>query len=434
MSEISRNQVRLAKALPELLLPAGSREKLEAALTFGADAVYLAGERFGLRAAKASFNDDELAEAIAFTHKQGAKAYVTLNIIAHEEDLPFLPVYVRKLAEYSADAVIVSDPGVFATVRREAPGLEIHLSTQASTCNSASCNFWYALGVRRIVLARELSLEEIISIRREVPADLELEAFVHGSMCMAYSGRCLLSNALTGRDANRGECAQPCRWTWRLVHENQTEHQLFIEEDDSGSLFFNSRDLCLVNHIPELVRAGINSFKIEGRMKGSFYAAITAKVYREAIDLYGEVGDAFRPDPMWQEELDQLVHRSYDTGYYFARPREDAKIESDVSYHRVAAVCARVITDASEGSLIACEQRNKLNLGETVDIIRPRGRNLSLTISRILDESGSDIADTRHPTMPFSLLRADLEPGDRDEVIPAGSFIRRLGDKDKVGV
>ncbi len=454
--------------LPELLCPAGNQEKLHAALQFGADAVYLAGERFGLRASKTSFTDEQLAQAIQYTHSQGARAYVTLNILSHEEDLPYLPDYARRLASYGADAVIISDPGVLSIVRKVAPELEIHLSTQASTTNSASCTFWYEQGVKRIVLARELTLAEIAEIRRNIPADLELEAFVHGAMCMSYSGRCLLSNAFTGRDANRGECAQPCRWQWKLVHGDEPKSsqesdstgkqgaakskpadELYLEEDERGSYFFNSRDLCLVNHVPELAKAGINSFKIEGRMKGAFYAATTAKVYREALDRYVLMGDSFTPDPSWQEELDLMVHRTYDTGFYFVKPSQEAKVEPNTSYHRVAAVCGRVVpfttpaetaltaADAKfDGSgsadlLIRCEQRNKLSVGEEVDIIRPQGKNLHLTIRSLYDQHGEAIEATPHPTMIFYLNRADLAEGDREEPIPAGSFIRRLGDKDK---
>ncbi len=418
--------------IPELLCPAGSPEKLRAALLYGADAVYLAGSRFGLRASKTSFTDEELAWAVAYTHEKGAKAYITLNILSHEEDLSHLPDYARYLASIGADAVIISDPGVLSIVRKEAPKLEIHLSTQASTTNSASCNFWYEQGVKRIVLARELTLAEIQEIRSKIPADLELEAFVHGAMCMSYSGRCLLSNALTGRDANRGECAQPCRWSWKLSHENQPGDELFIEQDERGSYFFNSRDLCLVNHVPLLAKAGINSFKIEGRMKGAFYAATTAKVYREAIDRYARDPEGFTPDPRWQEELDLMVHRTYDTGFYFDKPSEDAKVETETSYHRAAAVCG-VVSETCDPSSdwIRCEQRNKLSVGETISIIRPIGENLSLTITELIDEDGCAIHDTPHPLMRFALSRKDLAPEAHSAEIPEGSFLRRLGDKDQ---
>ncbi len=429
MTSQSNAETRRKAGLPELLLPSGNPEKLKAALLFGADAVYFSGEQYGLRAGKTGFSDEELQQAIHYTHNMGARAYITLNILAHEDDLSGLAAYVAKLEQYGADAVIISDPGVLSVVKEAAPGLELHLSTQASTTNSASCNFWYQQGVKRIVLARELTLDEIRRIRQNIPEDLELEAFVHGAMCMAYSGRCLLSNALTGRDANRGECAQPCRWSWKLSHEGQDD-ELYIEADERGSYFFNSRDLCLVNHVPDLVQAGINSFKIEGRMKGAFYAATTAKVYREAIDHYAEVGDDFTVNPAWHEELDLMVHRTYDTGFYFDRPSDDPKIDTEKSYHRVASVCGRVIETNSDQRFILCEQRNKLALGETIDLIRPVGPNLSLTIRQLYDEAGEPIEATPHATMRFTLSREDLAESDQAEVIPEGSFLRRLGNKD----
>lgn len=427
------------RKMPELLLPAGNREKLEAALLFGADAVYMAGERFGLRAKKTAFGHEALADAIAYTHKMGKKAYVTMNIIAHEADLPELKAYARYLASVKADAVIAADPGLIWLVKEAAPELELHLSTQASTCNSASCRFWRSLGVKRIVLARELTLAEIRAIRENVPEDLEFEAFVHGAMCMAYSGRCLISNLLTGRDANRGECAQPCRWSWAPAEEpakvpfDAGAKGLYLQEDERGAYFFNSRDLCMIEHVPELIEAGINSFKVEGRMKGAFYAAMTAKIYREAIDRYEADPEAYRTEPAWLEELNQMVHRTYDTGFYFDRPQEAAKIDPSRSYHREAAVVARTAEPpaGAEPGRLYCEQRNKLAAGEEIEIIRPKGRNLRLTARDLRDAEGQIIESTPHATMAYSLSLADLAPEDQGESIPPGSFLRREGDKDK---
>ncbi len=425
---------------PELLLPAGSREKAEAALLFGADAIYMAGEAYGLRAQKTAFEHEELAEVIAFAHRLGRKVYVTMNIIAHEEDLKGVKAYARYLYEIGADAVIAADPGLICLIREEVPELAVHLSTQTSTCNSASCRFWHEKGIKRIVLARELTLDEISAMRKKVPEDLEFEAFVHGAMCVAYSGRCLLSNLLTGRDANRGECAQPCRWSWLPAPAAETAEEapdedaasLRLFEDQRGAYFFNSRDLCMIEYIPQLIEAGIDSFKVEGRMKGAFYAAMTAKIYREAIDLYLQEGEDYETQERWLYELNQMVHRSYDTGFYFERPQETAKIDPERSYHRVAAVVARTLEAApgSDEGLIFCSQRNKIFPGDALEIIRPQGRNLRLKVRTLLDETGQAIPDTRHPTMPFYLSREDLRPEDREEVIPAGSFLRRKGNKD----
>lgn len=413
---------------PELLLPAGNMEKLKTAILFGADAVYLAGERFGLRASKTSFTEAEMQEAVDYVHAQGKRIFITLNIIAHEDDLDHLDDYIAFLRNLGPDAVIISDPGILSRVRKIAPEIEIHLSTQASTCNSASCNFWYEMGVKRIVLARELTLEEIKTIRKNIPEDMELEAFVHGAMCMAYSGRCLLSNVFTGRDANRGECAQPCRWQWKFEADSKQQDSFYLEEDERGSYFFNSRDLCLIEHIPELAEAGINSFKVEGRMKGAFYAAMVAKNYREAIDSYMAQPETYSFNPLWKSELEQMVHRTYDTGFYFDSPAEEAKVDLERSYHKEAVVCARV--DSMDEDYIYLEQRNKLRIGDEVEILRPQGANILVKISNMWDEENNLIDSTPHAKMKFKISKMDIDENLRDEDIPEGSFIRRDGDKD----
>lgn len=437
--------MRQLRGKPELLLPAGNREKMEAALLFGADAVYMAGPEFGLRAGKTAFGPEELAEAAAYAHARDAKVHVTMNIMAHEADLKEVKPYARFLEKIGADAVIAADPGILALLKEAAPELEIHLSTQASSCNSAACRFWHQIGVKRIVLARELSLEEIRRIRQNVPEDLELEAFIHGAMCMAYSGRCLLSNMLTGRDANRGECAQPCRWSWLPLElpdpdaaDPEAEMDLgakgfYLKEDERGAYFFNSRDLCMIEHIPALIEAGIDSFKVEGRMKGAFYAAMTAKVYREAIDRYMASPEDYVFDPAWLSELEMMVHRSYDTGFYFTGPGADANVDPKRSYHREAAVVARSLEPiaGSDPAKLRCEQRNKIFLGDQLEIIRPRGRNLRLKVTALWDEAQQPIESTPHPTQIFFLSLSDLEPEDRGEAIPPGSFVRRRGDKDR---
>ena len=302
--------------IPELLAPAGSLEKLKVAVTYGADAVYLGGRHFSLRAGAGNFDEKEMAEGIRFAHQKGARVYVTVNIFARNSDLVDLREYIHRIYSAGVDGIIVSDPGIVAYVRQMHPELAVHLSTQANTTNWAAALFWKKLGVSRIVLARELSLDEIREIRERV--ELDLEVFVHGAMCIAYSGRCLLSSYLAGRDANLGDCAQSCRWRYRLVEEKRPGEYLALEEDDRGSYILGSRDLCLIEHIPELVRAGVHSFKIEGRMKSAHYVATVVKTYREALNAYREDPDNYRPDPAWLDEISKVSHREYTKGFLSA--------------------------------------------------------------------------------------------------------------------
>lgn len=418
---------------PEILAPAGNFEKLRAALRFGADAVYLAGQQFGLRAYASNFSPAEMKEAVAYAHALGRKVYVTANIYAHTEDLAALPDYLAGVEDCGVDAILVSDPGVFRLARKHAPNTELHISTQASVTNAEACKFWYDAGARRIVLARELSLDEIRAIRREIPADLELETFVHGAMCMSYSGRCLLSNALTGRDANRGACSQPCRWRYELVDPRDPTRRIGLEEDERGSYFLSSRDLCLLPELPQLVLAGISSLKIEGRMKGAYYVAVVVKAYREALDRFYEDPGHYEMDPAAMTELSAMVHRPYATGFYFDKPIENAQVATEATALHEAIVLGVVeateLPAASEMCLtpelpvlLRCSQRNKMRIGDEIQAVCPHGPTRTWTVDALWDAEGQPITDTPHATMTFYLRAPDpLEPG---------SFLRKWGDKD----
>jgi len=407
----------------ELLSPAGDLEKLKMAVLYGADAVYMAGKQFGLRAFSANFDMDELKTGIEYAHHHHVKAYITMNILAHPDDFTGMKDYILLLRSYGADAVIVSDPGVFSLVRETAPGMEIHISTQASVTNAKACLFWHRAGAKRIVLARELTLPEIIEIRKEIPDSLELEVFIHGAMCVSYSGRCLLSNHFTGRDGNRGKCAQPCRWKYYVTEENREGRPLEIAQDERGTYLFNSKDMCMIDHIPELMEAGIHSFKIEGRIKGAFYVATATKAYREAIDLYERDPLGFAVDPEWRSDLEKTVHRAFDTGFFFDRPMDQAKIFSGTTYMREATVVGIVKAYDAATKRALIEQRNKIFEGDRLEVVSPRGRHFDIVAQDLLDEENQPIPSTPHPKMMFSMpMRVPVEPE---------SFLRRLGDKDE---
>lgn len=377
---------------PEILAPAGSLEKLKTAITFGADAVYLGGSKLNLRAFANNFSDDELKEGIEFAHTRGKRVYVTVNVIPHNEDLDGLEEYLVNLYNTGVDAIIVSDPGIIMTAREVAPNLEIHLSTQANNVNYKSATFWYKQGVKRIVLARELSLEEIKGVRENIPEDCDLEAFVHGSMCMSYSGRCLISNYMTGRDSNRGECAQPCRYKYFLVEEKRPNQYFPIVEDDKGTYLLNSKDLCMIKHIPELVQSGINSFKIEGRMKSSYYVASVVKSYREALDSYMENPEKYKFKEEWMDNLLKTSHRDYYTGFYFGD--KDSQIYENSSYIRDYDIVG-IVRDYDENSGTATiEQRNKIFEGDTVEILRPTGANFKIKLEDLTNKDGEKIDST----------------------------------------
>ena len=416
---------------PELLAPAGNPEKLRAALRFGADAVYLAGDRFGLRAGAGNFTLAEMAEGIAYAHRLGKKVYLAVNLLAHAGDVADLPAYLDQALDLGPDACIVADPGIVSLIRANWPRMPIHLSTQANTTNHLSARFWHDVGVKRIVLARELSLAEMGLMRANTPQTLELEAFVHGAMCMAYSGRCFMSLTMTGRDANRGDCAQPCRWSYRISEARRDGEVFPVEQDERGTYLYNSRDLCLIRHLPALMAAGIGSFKIEGRMKSAFYAATVVKAYREAIDAAWagtwDEADLVR----WDRELASVSNRGFTTGFLFGQPGETAQRTDRGGYDRTAdfvavvpedAVCEPVAVQTAEGCTVPgwrvrLEQRNHFRQTDKLECLCPIGPAVPLEVLDMRDEAGVGIDAAPHPQMPvFAVLSAP---------VPAGAMIRR---------
>jgi putative protease len=396
---------------PEILAPAGNLEKLKAAINFGADAVYLGGSKLNLRAFADNFTTDEIKEGIEFAHSRNKRVYVTLNVFPHNEDLKGLEDYLRELYAIKIDGVIVSDPGIIMTAREVVPNLEIHLSTQANNVNWRAAIFWYKQGVKRIVLARELSLEEIKEIREKLPEDCEIEAFVHGSMCMSYSGRCLLSNYMTGRDSNRGQCAQPCRYKYYLVEEKRPGEYIPINEDEKGTYIMNSKDLCMIEHIPELIDAGINSFKIEGRMKSAYYVASVVKAYREAVDEYFKDPSKYKFNSKWMDYLMKPSHRVYYTGFYFG--------EKDKQYHKSSAYIRNfdiigIVEDYNKETKRAIiQQRNKAFDGDIVEILKPKGDNSSIKLYDLRDKNNKKIESTPVAQMIYSIETSlVLEKGD----------------------
>ncbi|WP_139904435.1 peptidase U32 family protein [Clostridium thermarum] len=377
---------------PEILAPAGNLEKLKTAIDFGADAVYLGGNKLNLRAFADNFSNEELAEGIKYAHDRGKKAYVALNVFPHNEDLNGLEEYLTELYNLKVDAAIVADPGIIMTAREVVPDLELHLSTQANNVNHRSAMFWYKQGIKRIVLARELSMKEVIDMRKALPLDLEIEAFVHGSMCMAYSGRCLLSNFLTGRDANRGACAQPCRYKYYLTEEKRPGEKYEILEDDKGSYIMNSKDLCMIEYIPELVAAGVQSFKIEGRMKSSFYVAVVTKVYREALDAFWEDPQNYSFNKKWLEDLDKVSHRQYYTGFYFGD--QNKQVYENSSYIRNYDIVGIVRNYDPEKEIATIEQRNKVFEGDVAEVLRPVGGDFKVKFEDIRDLEGKKLEAT----------------------------------------
>ncbi|SMC21512.1 putative protease [Clostridium acidisoli DSM 12555] len=396
---------------PEILAPAGNLEKLKAAIDFGADAVYLGGSKLNLRAFADNFSTEDLKNGIKYAHERGKRLYVTLNVIPHNEDVVGLEEYLIELHELGVDAVIVSDPGIIMTAREVVPELELHLSTQANNVNWKSAIFWHKQGVKRIVLARELSLDEIKTIREKLPEDCEIEAFVHGSMCMSYSGRCLLSNYMTGRDSNRGQCAQPCRYKYYLVEEKRPGEYYPINEDDKGTYIMNSKDLCMIEHIPELVASGINSFKIEGRMKSAYYVASVVKAYREAVDEYFKDPEKYTFNDKWMDYLVKPSHRRYFTGFYFG---EDNKQYTESSaYIRNYDIIGIVEEYNEEEKRAKIKQRNKAFEGDKIEILKPKGDNIVAKLTDIRNNKNEKIESTPVAQMIYSISVNDvLEKGD----------------------
>ena len=415
----------------EVLSPAGNPAKLRTAVNYGADAVYMSGKNYGLRALSDNFTREEMVESVAYAHSRGVKCYVTLNVMPTEDDLPGLDDAIRFIGDESgADAVLVSDPGIFVRTRELCPDLEIHISTQASVTNSAACRFWADQGAKRIVLAREVSLAQIRKIRDAIPDDVELECFVHGAMCVAYSGRCLLSNYFTGRRSNGGACAQPCRWGYHVVEEKRPDLAMPVEEDKRGTYVFGSKDICMIDHIPELIEAGVNSFKIEGRIKGEYYAAAVTKVYREAVDLYCKDPASYAVDPHWHYVLDKVVHRDYDTGFFFNSPSEDAKIDYEKSYNKPAFVVGIVQpSDASAGAgLTKVIQKNKLYRGDVLNVLMPEGYIEPVTVAELYDSKMEPVDACPHPEMTFFMKAVDKNGA--PVTLPEMTFLSRDGDKD----
>lgn len=399
------------KSWPELLSPAGNFEKFCSALHFGADAVYLAGERFGMRAASDNFTDQELARAIDLAHQKNRKVYITLNVMPRQDEMIQVGEYIERLSELNPDGLIVADLGVFSLARRLAPKIPVHISTQAATVNAYSCNAWYDLGAKRVVLARELSLGEIAAIRRDIPDDLELETFVHGSMCVSFSGRCMLSEYFTGRDANRGECTQPCRWQYRFYEEKRPGDVLSAEIYPEGSYIFGSKDLCMIRHLKDLCDAGISSFKIEGRMKSAYYTALVTNAYRIALD---GIKSGVEPDlDSLEKELDVVSHREYCTGYYYDRDMANSNFASTNGYISEQSFLCSVIEGSNGENVARCRQKNKFSVLDTCEFISPGKFGQKVRILDMYNEKGERIQSCPHPQMEF-FIKTDvkLESGD----------------------
>ncbi len=402
---------------PELLAPAGNMEKLKMALLYGADAVYLGGKAFGLRAFGGNFTNEELQEAVDFAHKLGKKIYVTVNIFPHNSDIAKLPAYLTFLNEIKVDAILVADLGIFTLAKEYTPDVELHISTQANNTNWAAVNAWAELGASRVVLAREMSLEEIKEIREK--CSVELEMFVHGAMCISYSGRCLMSNYLTGRDAKRGSCAQPGRWNYALVEEKRPGQYFPVLEDERGTYIFNSKDMCLLPYLPDVIASGVDSLKIEGRMKSVHYAASVVKAYREAIDSYFAAPEQFEVKKEWVEELDKVSHRAYTTGFYYGRPTEKDQIYGTSSYTQTSDFVGLVLDYDEKTGFATVEQRNNMKVGQEIEIFQPHLAGYRQILQEMYNDEGEAIQVAPHPQQivkirmdkpvePYGILRRDI--------------------------
>ena len=381
---------------PELLIPASSLEVLKTAVIFGADAVYIGGEAFGLRAKAKNFTMDEMREGIAFAHEHDVKVYVTANILAHNNDLAGVRTYFEELREIKPDGLIIADPAIFEIAGEVCPEIERHISTQANNTNYGTFNFWYKQGATRVVTARELSLEEIKEIRENIPEDMEIETFVHGAMCISYSGRCLLSNYMVGRDANQGACTHPCRWKYSIVEETRPGEYYPVFENERGTYIFNSKDLCMIEHIPELIDAGVDSLKIEGRMKTALYVATVARTYRKAIDDYKKDPELYKKNMPWYlDQISNCTYRQFTTGFFFGKPSEDSQIYDSNTYVKEYTYLG-IIGEEKDGTY-RIEQRNKFSVGETIEVMKPNGENVEVTVKRILTEDGVEQESAPHP-------------------------------------
>ena len=381
----------------ELLIPASSLEVLKIAVTFGADAVYIGGEAFGLRAKAKNFSPEDMREGIAFAHERGVKVYVTANILAHNYDLDGAREYFKELKEIGPDALIISDPGMFTLAKEICPEIEIHISTQANNTNYETYRFWERLGATRVVSARELSIKEIKEIREHISDKMEIETFIHGAMCISYSGRCLLSNYFTGRDANQGACTHPCRWKYAVVEEKRPGEYFPVYENERGTYIFNSKDLCMIEHIPDLIDAGIDSFKIEGRMKTALYVATVARTYRKAIDDYMESPEKYQENMPWYlDQISNCTYRQFTTGFFYGKPDETTQIYDSNTYVKEYTYLG-IVGERNEQGCYQIEQRNKFSVGEMIEVMKPDGRNVEVTVKAIYDEKGQSMESCPHP-------------------------------------
>ncbi len=402
---------------PELLMPAGSLDVLKTAVNFGADAVYIGGDMYGLRAKAKNFSYDDMKAGIEYAHSRGRKVYITVNVTAHNEDFDGLEAYLKEIETLKPDGMIISDPGVFEMAGEFAPSVERHISTQANNVNYKTFNFWKKLGATRVVTARELSLKEIKEIRANIPDDLEIESFIHGAMCISYSGRCLLSNYMTGRDANKGECTHPCRWRYYVVEETRPGEYMPIEQTDRGTYIFNSRDLCMVDHIPEIVDAGINSLKVEGRMKTALYVATVTRAYRNAIDDYFENPEVYQANlPLYFKEIKKCTNRRFTTGFYFGKPGEDSMVYDNNTYNKDSIYFGTIMQaeKTENGYVCVLEQKNKFCVGDTLEVLAP-GKlvNTEVKVLRIQNPEGEDMESCPHASMMITVtVDGEVNVGD----------------------
>lgn len=406
---------------PELLAPGGSLEKLKVAIMYGADAVYIGGESFSLRVAAENFSKEEIKEGIEFAHERGKKVYLTANIIPHNCDIDEFEEYIEEIKEFDFDGILVADPGMLDVVREKAPNIPIHISTQANNTNYRSALFWYKQGAKRVVLAREMTLDEIKEIRQRIPEDMEIEAFVHGAMCISYSGRCLLSNYMTGRDSNQGACAHPCRWNYSLVEETRPGEYMDVFENERGTFIFNSKDLYMIDHIPEIIESGITSLKIEGRVKTAFYVATVVGAYRREIDRYFENPKGYKFNPEEAEELCKVSHRPYCNGFYFGKADEKSQVYTSSSYIRDYDLIAMVTDYDEKTGMVTVSQRNRFFVGEELEIIQPKKPYFKFTIDYMENENGESIDVAPHAQMTVR-FKCPVYIGE-------GAMIRRKSDK-----
>ena len=401
---------------PELLVPASSLEVLKTAVRYGADAVYIGGEVFGLRAKAKNFSLEEMKEGVEFAHRYNVKVYVTANILAHNSDIEPVKAYFNELKKVKPDALIIADPAIFTIAKEMLPDMELHISTQANNTNYGTYNFWHSLGAKRVVSARELSISEIKDIRNHIPDDLEIETFVHGAMCISYSGRCLLSSFMAGRDANKGACTHPCRWKYAVVEESRPGQYMPVEENERGTYIFNSKDLCMIDHIPELVDAGIDSFKIEGRMKTALYVATVARTYRMAIDDYFENPKKYEENiPKYKTLISQCTYRQYTTGFFFGKPDETTQIYDCNVYERDYVYLGISGEPLEDGSFVI-EQKNKFCVGDKIEIMKADGRDIEANVISITDQDGVAMESCPHPKQIITIKL--------DQVPEAGDILR----------